>query len=289
MKNAMTQMLASFAPLFDVAGAGGGGSAAVAAPPAEGGQPPAGAPPANSPSPSEGGQPAAAAAASPEPTLEILVNGKVEKLTLAEAKELAQQGRDYTRKTQNLADDRKRWDADRQAILQQERAKWHQEQQELARRQSEEGLEPADRALASAQETASRTEDYLLSNTLAQVRAKYPDVDEQMLIIEGQRRGIRTPDQFHQLEAVAAEMDKANSGRFDERFNARFDETLKKGEDPRVKSYKDAIIAEYLKSKGSGPAPVSGSGGAPALSGKKTAANLNEASDMAIERLTAKA
>ena len=77
-------------------------------------------PEAASPAPS----PSTPATPETEPKFEIKVGGKTEILTRDEIVARAQMGSDYTRKTQQLAEQQRQWQADREAILKQEREKW---------------------------------------------------------------------------------------------------------------------------------------------------------------------
>jgi hypothetical protein len=282
------------APAFDApaapAGGGAPGPAAPAAPGAEGGQPGGAAPAAATgtptPSPSPDSQPKVLSQDYLEHLVEIKVDGKVEQLPLREVLSLSQQGRDYTRKTQALSDERKRFESDRSTILAQERQKWEREYQEYLRRQAE-GAEPKDagaQALEKAQALEQRLEDERLESVLKSVLAEHKGVNEQVLLFEARKRGIKSYDE---LGPIAAELAKADSTSFEERFNSRLDELLSKGEHPRIKKYNDEFLAKYLKDKERQPAPVGGSGGSPSLGdGAKKPKSLEEAQDLANELMS---
>ena len=239
------------------------------------------------PSPTNSGQPAgstAQATTTEEPKFEIKVDGKTELLTRADIIARAQMGTAFTQKTQRLAEERRRFETDRQTILDQEKQRWLQEQQELARRQQEAGKTPAELALMKTQQLEQRIEDQALTMSVDSVISKHPGVDRNDFMLECVKRGLRDSNDVHAHgAAIAAEMESARTSSFDSRFN----EILAKGEHPSLKAYKEAAIAEYLKSKGGGPSPVTSAGGStPALGGgPKRAKTLDEAADMAAEML----
>lgn len=261
-----------------------------------GGQPPAGAPaaPQTPPpaSPSSSGQPPAATPApagtpTEEPKFEIKVDGKTELLTRTELIARAQMGTAFTQKTQKLAEERNRFLADRQTILEQEKAKWLQEQQEAARKAQEAGKSPAEQALERTQALEMKIEDERLEMVTNAVLAKHEGLDAYSFQVECVKRGLRdSNDVKTHGDAIAAEMVAARNAAFDTRFT----DILTKGEHPALKAHNERIIAEYLKTKGAGPAPVTtGSGATPALGGApKKAQSLDEAADIAAEMLGAK-
>ena len=129
---------------------------APAAPAATEGQPggtPAATTEAPTPSPSASSQPAS------EQMFEIKVGGQAMKLTREEVIARAQMGEDYTRSKQKLADERRTWESDRQAVLRQERERWAREQQEAARRQQQQELDPGTQALQETRLIQQRSEE----------------------------------------------------------------------------------------------------------------------------------
>jgi outer membrane translocation and assembly module TamA len=176
--------------------------------------------PPSTPSPSNPAIPAA------EPKFEIKVDGKVELLTKAEVIALAQQGKSFTQKSQRLADDQRRWEADRQAILQQEREAAIKEwQAKIEREKTEAAKDPGTRAIERVQTLEQKLEDQALDAVLKPLVAKY-DLDEQMFCIEATKHGLRTAeDVAARGEAIA----KALSEHQNSRFESRFKETLSKG------------------------------------------------------------
>ena len=240
-------------------------------------------------SPSSSGQPAgstAQATTTEEPKFEIKVDGKTELLTRAEIIARAQMGTAFTQKTQRLAEERRRFETDRQTILEQEKQRWLQEQQEQARRAQEVGKTPGELAMLRTQQLEQRLEDQALTMSVDVVVSKHAGLDRNDFMMECVKRGLRDSNDVNTHgAAVAAEMESARNSSFDNRFN----ELLTKGEHPSLKAYKEAVIAEYLKSKGGGPSPVTSAGGAtPSLGGSpKRAKTLDEAADIAAEMLGA--
>lgn len=244
----------------------------------------------STPSPENSGtQPAASASpAAAEPKFALKVDGKVIEVSRDEAIALAQKGHSFTQKTQQLADEKRRWETDRQTLLDQEKQRWQREQQEWQRQQEQARLaaeDPARHALNVAQQAQAKTEDMALDFAIKSALSKYPDVNERELLIEAQMRGITRPDQFNVLDAVASDLAKASS----ERFESRFAEIIGKGEHPLLKKMNDDALAKYLKDKEIKPAPLGGSAGGstppPMSSGPKRAKSLDEAQDIANEMM----
>lgn len=249
-----------------------------------GGSAPAATAPASTPSPSLPANPAPAA----EPTYEIKVDGKVEKLTLAEITARAQMGTDYRTKTQQLADERRRWDADRSTILQKEKEAWLRDlKTQEARAKLEAEKDPAARAMERVQTLEQTIEDQQLDSVLKPLLAKY-EVDEQQFLIEASRNGLRTAaDVTAHGEAIAKALADVQNGRFETRFK----EVLSKREHPEVKALIEKAVAEYLQKKTAGPSPTPSGAITPALGAPpvRKAKTLDEAADIAEEMLTGKA
>lgn len=269
------------------------GIAPTGAPDADAGKPASvadtAAPQTTSPSsPSIAGTPAAAPAVpAEEPKFEIKVNGKTELLTRTELIARAQKETSYTQKSQQLAEEKRRFDADRQTILEQEKSRWLQELKTQQAQEVEAGKTPAELALARTQQLEHKLEDMALSSSVDSVISKHSGVDRSDFMMECVKRGLRdSKDVADYGEAIAAEMEAKRNSSFDSRFN----EIITKGDHPTLKQYKEQVIAEYLKSKAAGPAPVTSAvGSTPALGGPaKKARTLDEASDMAMEMLGAK-
>ncbi len=241
------------------------------------------------------GAPAASATATPstpspsdpatppvEPKFEIKVDGKVELLTRAEMIALAQQGKSFTQKSQKLADEQRRWEADRQAILKQEReAAIRELRAEEERKKLDAAKDPATRATERIEAMEQRLEDQQLEAVLKSLLTKH-GIDEQQFLIEASKAGLRSAaDVAARGEEIAAQIAESQNGRFESRFK----EVLAKGEHPDIKVMKDKWLADYLAKKGSGPAPAAGltpSLGAP----PRRAKTFDEAADMAEEMLT---
>jgi outer membrane translocation and assembly module TamA len=230
----------------------------------------------STPSPSNSGQPPE------EPKFEIKVDGKVELLTRAEMTALAQQGKSFTQKSQQLAEERRRWEADQKQILQKERdAAIQKYLADEERKKLDAEKDPGTRALETVRTLEQKIEDQQLDAVLKPLTAKY-ELDEQQFVIEMAKQGLRSPaDVAERGEAIAKAMSESLNGRFE----ARFKDVLSKGEHPELKRLQEKWLADYLAKKGSGPAPAAGltpSLGAP----PKRAKTLDEAADIAEEMLT---
>ena len=216
-----------------------------------------------------------------QPFLVVKVGGEEHKLTREQAIEWASKGGDYTKKSQSLAEQRRTFDQDRETIIRNEMEKRQRLAQQERENQERQALGPAEQALLRTQELEQRIQDDKLSYALKDTLSKHPSVDEQALLIEATKRGIKN---FDELESVASDLDKSYS----ERMSKTLEETISKGEHPSVKKFKEQVIAEYLKSKGSGPAPVAGSGGTSVPGSEiRKPKNMNEAHDIAISMLNA--
>lgn len=219
-----------------------------------------------------------------EPKFEIKVDGKVELLTRAEMVALAQQGKSYTQKTQKLADEQRRWEADRQSILQKEReAAVRELKAQEERERLDAAKDPAIRAAERVEALEQKIEDQQLESVLKPLLVKY-GVDEQQFLIEASRAGLRSAaDVSARGEEIAKAISESQNGRFESRFK----EVLSKGEHPELKAMKDRWLADYLKNKGGGPSPVPAGALTPTLgAAPRRAKNLDEAADMAEEMLT---
>ncbi len=238
---------------------------------------------ASTPSPSTPATPEA------EPKFEIKVDGKTELLTRAEMTALAQQGKSYTQKTQKLADEQRRWEADRAAILKAEKDNWKREQEaEAAKALADAGKDPAAKALERVEALEQNLEDQRLDGALSSLKAKYPDLDEQQFLIEASKQGLRSSaDVANRGEAIAQALSESQNGRFETRFK----EALTKGEHPELKALLAKHLADYLKNKGGGPSPVPAGALTPALNAppKRVARTFDEAADIAHEMLTGEA
>lgn len=227
--------------------------------------------------------PSASATPEAEPKFEIKVDGKVESLTRAEIVALAQQGKSYTQKTQKLADEQRRWEAERQAIIRQEREKAIQElRNEEARKKAEAEKDPATRATERVEALEQRLEDQQLDLVVKSLLSKY-EVDEQQFLIEASKAGCRSAaDVQAHGEEIAKALSESQSGRFESRLK----DVLSKGEHPEIKALKDKWLADYLAKKGGGPSPVPPAQTPTGVAAPKKARTLDEAADIAEEMLT---
>lgn len=307
MKHQMDAMTGpSFGLSFETAGADGGGNGASAPTGGEGdgagaagasggasGEAGGGQPGGGSAAAAGGGADGAGAAGAggqppkAEDLFEIVVNGKQEKVSRADLIAYAQQGKSYTTKSQALADERRRWEADRETVLRAEKDRWAREQAEAAERQRQESeTDPGQRALSQSQRLEQRFEDQALDISLGRLLPKFPSISEREFIMEASARGITTADGVAKHgEAILNEMMKSR----DEGFNSRFSEILKKGDHPELKSLIEAKIAEYLQKKTAGGAPPNnGNASTPSLGGApRKARTFDEAADIADEMLRA--
>jgi hypothetical protein len=277
-----------FFPSFDTAavvdgGAGPAGSAP--APAAPGSQPdPGAAPGASAPSPTPqtptpGSQPPA------EPEHEIVYNGQTEKLKLSDIIKLAQQGKDYTQKTQSLATERKKWETDRDYQVRTEVEKRYRALlTELQRNKNgqEEEQDPGVRALSEVTKIQQQLQDQQLDAALRECKSKFPGINEDLLLAEANRRGIQ---RFEDLSEVAKGLHESN-----ETERTKFLESVLGDEKhPIVAKFREAVIAQYLKSKeGQPPKHITGAGGAPGGAPPPARPkNLDEADRIALETLKA--
>lgn len=227
--------------------------------------------------------PSASATPEAEPKFEIKVDGKVELLTRAEMIALAQQGKSYTQKTQRLADEQRRWEADRQSILKQERETAIRElRAEEQRKALDAAKDPATRATERVEALEQKLEDQQLESALKTLLSKF-DIDEQQFLIEASRAGLKSAAD---VEARGEEIAKALSESQTGRFETRLQDILAKGEHPAVKAYREKAVAEYLQKKGSGPSPVPAAITPSSPAGPRKARTLDEAADIAEEMLT---
>lgn len=219
-----------------------------------------------------------------EPKYEIKVDGKVESLTLNEMVALAQQGKSYTQKTQKLADEQRRWEADRQAILQQERDRAIQDLRAQEQRAALEAQkDPTQRAVERVEALEQRLEDQQLEGVLNSLKSKFPDMDEQQFLIEASKAGLRSAsDVSSRGEEIAKSLVESQGSRFESRFK----ETLSKGEHPELKQLQAKWLADYLAKKGSGPSPAVGNTPSLGAPPKRVAKTFDEAADIAEEMLT---
>lgn len=237
----------------------------------------------STPSPSNPANPATPAS-SAEQKFEIKVDGKVELLTRDEIIARAQKGTKFTQNSQALADERRRWEADRQTILQQEKEAWFRElKNQQEREKTEAEKDPGARAIERVQSLEQKLEDQQLDAVLKPLLDKY-QVDEQQFLIEASRSGLRSAaDVAANGEAIA----KALSEHQNSRFEARFQDVLSNREHPAVKALLEKAVAEYLQKKTAGPSPVPAGVSTPSLgAAPRRAKTLDEAADIAEEMLT---
>lgn len=232
----------------------------------------------STPSPSNPANPADG-----EQKFEIKVDGKVEFLTRAEMTALAQQGKAFTQKTQKLADEQRRWEADQKAIIAREKENAIREYREqLAREKLEAEKDPTTRLSERLESMEQKLEDEKLDSALRTLLTKY-EIDEQHFLIEASRAGLKSAaDVQARGEEIAKSISDAQTGKFESRFK----DILTKGEHPELKALQAKWLAEYLAKKGNpGPVPPSAGPVAPTTAPKK-ARTFDEAADIAEEMLT---
>lgn len=290
------QMGALWAPSFDTTGgepAGGTGQAPAAPAPAapSASQPSgaaAGASPSNQPAPGLSGQPPAGA---PEQEYEITVDGKKEKLTREQVIALAQQGKDYTKKTQTLAQQQQQFE---QRVAQEVQRR----QQAYLRQQAQQGKQPEGEeeelnegqlALQRIQKFEEKQADEKLESVLNGITSKYPDLDADLILVHAQRRADQNGGalKWEDFDVVAKELsEKLEGSRSSFLEKALSDENhplVKSTWEKRLQSYLDKKAEEAKKGghlTGGGLPP---GGAAP----KAPPKDIREASDRALEQLQA--
>jgi hypothetical protein len=225
-----------------------------------------------------------------EELYDIVVNGKTERLTRADIIARAQQGTDYTGKTQRLAAERKQWETDRQTVLQQEREKWQRDNAAALERARQEGTrDPGERAMAHSQRLEQKLEDQSLDITLSRILPKFEGITEKDFLKEAQALGLTTAEQVAQHgERILSDMVKAR----EDGFNSRFDGMLAKGDHPSLVKFREAAIAKYLEGKTAKPSPATNTNGSAPPTGPgapRRAKTFEEAADIADEMLRAAA
>lgn len=246
--------------------------------PAPSGQPPAGAapsgaPPSTAPAPGNPGQPPAGAQ---DQGIEITVDGKTEKVTLDEARKLIMQGRDYTRKTQDLAGQRRAFN---ELVERQVQARLKQQQGNQG--QEEEEVDPGQQALTQVTQFRQELADQKLEAELEKVKVKYPHIDEDVLLVHAQRNGL---DKFSDLMGIAEQLNESQ-----ESDRTKYLESILSDEKhPVVSKTKQKWIDDYLAKKAEEGKirPITGSGGAPGgLQPPSKPKSLDEADKIALATL----
>lgn len=200
---------------------------------------------------------------SKEPELyEVVVAGKKEILTRAEVLERASKGSDYTRKMQQVSEERKRLQQQYQSDLQRALAN---ERERIQR----EALEPPDPNQVTQSKIAqieARIEDDKLDRQIQSIKSQFPNVNEKMLMLEALDRYGKDLSMEH-LNEVAAEMNERVSS---EREGV-LDSYLKDEKHPKISAFRQSVIDSYLKAKSAEGKPKgeTGSTGTPGGAGQR--------------------
>lgn len=276
-------------PLFDTAAAepAGGGAAPAAAPAASSGKEPgASAPPpakagssASTGAPvGKDGQPPAGGSASASDELEYTVDGKTFKVSRTEAIALAQKGHDYTRKTQGLADSRKKLESEFQTRIRQGI------DQELARLRQKETQDPPDpiSELRTGQERLQqRLDEERWTREMTTLKGKYPLINEQLFTLEI----MNAKAEWDQVEELAQQHQQAREAEREEIFNKIFEDE----KNPLSAKARQKVIDDYIARKESETKKKTeaGGGGSPSSKREKQepVTDFNEVDRRVLEKL----
>jgi len=244
------------APSGQPSGAGSGGSS-----PSTGGAPA-----------SQGGQPSGA----PEAEFEVVVDGQKVKVKLSELLSGYSRQSDYTKKTQELAEQRKRYEAELQTYRQ-EREEW-----ERQRQQPPEGEQDPVQQLQARQDALEKKyADEKMDQVLGELTKKYPLADPKLILLAASEARVKRWEDFDPIAKQLHEQAEGDRNSLIEKF-------LSNPDDPRMKALEEKIINAYLqrKAKEGKPAHETGSTGAPGgTTGQKPPQSREEERNMALERL----
>ena len=214
-------------------------------------------------------------------TYTIKVNGQDKTVSLEELRELAQKGDDYTRKTQELAEQRRNSERDFNNRLRTEIEKILQAQQQPRNQ------EPQDPSAVALQRTEQLQDQYLadkLDRVLSELEKKHGDsFDRDAFVSLAKKEGV---SDWKDLPALAERHAQSMS----QRHETLLQKILSNPEHPHVKAFKQKVIDEYVKSKTSAPksAGLAGAAGqAPGGQGQKAAESWEEADKLALASLKA--
>lgn len=210
---------------------------------------------------------------------EITVAGQKVKLTRDQVLEHASKGHDYTRKTQELADQKRRMEAEYSRRLQTELAKALDAQRRAPAEEQEQ--DPLADIRSRQDRIEQRIQDEKLDAALERIKGKFPNVNPKLLMIEAAERKV---ERFEDLDAVAAELNTAH----ETERSGLLEKLLGDANNPTVSKFREKVIAEYLqkKSKDATAGGENGSGGLPGGEAPKPPKNQNE-ERVAVDRLLA--
>jgi len=207
------------------------------------------------------GQPSGAAAPG---EYEIKVDGKTRKVSLQELVTLAQQGDDYTRKSQSLSTQKRQLEQEHQARI--DAAVAARIQEILAEGgQAGEGEDGGANPGAAVSETTARLQaiehkmaDDKLDNTLKSLKQEFPLLNERLFMLEAMEAKV---NKFEDLKDLAKQHQEARES---ERGQI-FESMLTDGKHPLVSQYRQKAIEEYLaqKAKENGATHETGATGSP--------------------------
>jgi hypothetical protein len=213
-------------------------------------------------------------------TYEVEVNGQKTSVTLDDLRKGFMMQSDYTKKTQELSEQKKRHDAlieekatelYMQALEESERenAGGKKDEKEENKTQDSELREKVEKLerLAFESQQATEEEKYstMLGKTMEGLSKKYPNMDREKVMLRFYRESTETEDSQSQFEKFAKESNDEN------------------------KSSRQKIIDEYLAEK-TNPKHKLGEGGSSGMSGgandKKPPKTFEEAKERALEMLS---
>ena len=180
-----------------------------------------------------------------EEQFDLTVGGKVIKLNKTEVINRAQQATDITQKQQKISETQKTLNTKvRQADMLLKEIEDQKATGQSADPADEDKFKKLTDEISSLQDVNQQRE---LDNALAPAKAKYPHLNEDMIInaftqkanageIENSAAGIME---------VAAELATTENGSFEQRVN----ELIKDPNNPQMKKYNDKLIADYVAGK----------------------------------------
>jgi hypothetical protein len=281
-------------PCFETPPADGGGAGAGAgAPPAAGegsGQPPAGAgagsggssPAAGTQAGQTGSQPQGGA---PEPEYEVPVAGQKVKVKQSELLAGYSRTQDYTRKTQELADSRKKFESEYSTRVRQavdaEIQRLVEEQKRRGQGQGDEQPDPVAEIRTRQEQLEAKIADDKLDRTLAELKKEFPSLNERLFLLEAAEAKVQRFEDFRDLAQ------KHHEARESERLGI-FESMAGDDKHPVSSKWRQKIIDDYIAAKAKEkPAGETGGGGSPGGAGPKPPPkDLNEADARAMEALT---
>jgi hypothetical protein len=160
---------------------------------------------------------------------------------------------DYRHKTQSLAEERRKWEAERDAAVQEEVQKLLEEQAAL------EGEDPEKVEAKVREERLARLEaqqgDLELERLLDRLKKDHPKMDEDKFLIALSRGELKSEKDFYEFAKKSHEDYLGLKQK-------TFEEFVAEKENPAVKQFREKVIAEYLASKNKLPHSAGEAGGA---------------------------